>query len=244
MSRDADAAAAIATEAGDALLAIRSQFGDLSAMRTAGDACAQLSIAHQLAERFPHDTVLSEEAPDDRRRLTNRRTWIIDPLDGTREFAEPPRQDWAVHIALVEGGELVAGAVALPAAGVTMSSGDALPAISPVEDPPRIAVSRTRPPEVATALAAAIGAALLPMGSAGAKAMAVVNGQADAYVHAGGQWEWDSAAPVAVASAAGLHVSRLDGSPLRYNQPNPWLPDLLICHPQLAERMIQIFCST
>jgi 3'(2'), 5'-bisphosphate nucleotidase len=169
--------------------------------------------------------VLSEEAPDDLGRLTADRVWIIDPLDGSREYAEPGRSDWAVHVALWERGDLTAGAVALPAfePGPPRPPGRA-----------RIVVSRTRPPDIAAQVADSINAVLVPMGSAGAKAMAVVRGEADAYLHAGGMHEWDSAAPVFVARAAGLHASRLDGRPLRYNQPDPWLPDLLICRPELA----------
>ena len=88
-------------------------------------------------------------------------------------------------------------------------------------------------------VAEALGAELVAMGSAGAKAMAVVLGHADIYAHSGGQYEWDSCAPVAVAKAAGLHVSRIDGSELRYNQPDPYLPDLLICRPELAAEVLR-----
>ena len=156
----------------------------------------------------------------------------------TREFSEPPRDDWAVQIALVEDGELVAGAVVIPEMGVTLSSGGPFSGWTPVGDRPRLVVSRTRPTELAVVLAETLGAELIPMGSAGEKAMAVVRGAADVYVHSGGQWEWDSAAPVAVANAAGLHVSRIDGFALRHNQPNPWLPDLVICRSELAEKVI------
>ena len=240
MSDNAKAARDIATEAGRVLLSVRETGGDPKAMKTLGDSAAQECISAQLAIRFPFDAVLSEEADDDSDRLTNRRVWIIDPLDGTREFSEPPRVDWAVHVALVEGGELVAGAVALPGEGLTFSSNDALPRHGPIPPRPRILVSRTRPTEHAILLAEQLGGELVAMGSAGAKAMAVVRGSADVYVHSGGQWEWDSAAPVAVALAAGLHVSRLDGSAVRYNQPNPWLPDILICRSELAQRVVQI----
>jgi len=170
--------------------------------------------------------------------------WIVDPLDGTREFSEPPRTDWAVHVALVVGGRLVAGAVALPARELTLHSAGQLPAPVITAGPPRLVVSRTRPAPHATQLAEQLGAELVPMGSAGAKAMAVVLGDADVYAHSGGQYEWDSAAPVAVAAAAGFHVSRLDGSPLVYNQPDPYLPDLLICRPDLAARVIAVCTSS
>jgi 3'(2'), 5'-bisphosphate nucleotidase len=182
--------------------------------------------------------VLSEEAADDAVRLGSSRVWIVDPLDGTREFSEVERSDWAVHVALVEHGELVAGAVALPARGVTLSTAEPPPTPAPTRDRIRLLVSRTRPTEHAAALAAALDAELVPTGSAGAKVAAVIQGEADVYAHTGGQYEWDSAAPVAVANAAGLHTSRFDGSPLVYNQPNPWLPDLLVCRPDLAPKVL------
>ena len=233
------------------LLALRSrsELGG-SALRTAGDRAAQDVVARVLPARRPDDAVLSEEAPDPVARLTARRVWIVDPLDGTREFGEPGRDDWAVHVALWEAGALVAGAVALPAVGLTFGT-DAPPvlpergmrpaltlgAITPATADPgrtRIVVSRGRPPAFAAGLARALDGVLVPLGSAGAKAAAVWLGLADAYVHAGGQHEWDNAAPVAVALAAGLHASRLDGRPLEYNRPDPWSPDLLICRPELA----------
>lgn len=171
---------------------------------------------------------------DDPARLAARRVWIIDPLDGTREFGELGRTDWAVHVALWEDGDLVAGAVALPAEGALFSTAAPAPAPPTGDGPLKVVVSRSRPPAVARTVAEAIGAEVVSIGSAGAKAMAVVTGAVDVYVHAGGQYEWDSAAPVVVARAAGLHTSRIDGSPLRYNQPVPSLPDLLICRPELA----------
>jgi len=217
---DAELALRLATETGRLLVSVRPG---------GGDRVAQLFLAAQLQEHRPDDAVLSEEAPDDPRRLAADRVWIIDPLDGSREYAEPGRTDWAVHVALWERGELVAGAVALPA-------------LQRLPRAPRrrlrIVVSRTRPPEFAQRVADAINGVLVPMGSAGAKTMAVVRGEADAYLHAGGMYEWDSAAPVFVARAAGLHASRVDGRPLVYNQPDPWLPDLLICRPELAGALI------
>jgi 3'(2'), 5'-bisphosphate nucleotidase len=211
-----------------------------AALKAAGDRASHEWLMTELAVRFPDDAVLSEEGKDDPARLDSRRVWIVDPLDGTREFGEPPRVDWAVHVALAVDGVVAAGAVALPAEGTTL--GTARPPVLPPAPPraPRILVSRSRPTEHASRLARHIGGELVAMGSAGAKAMAVVRGQADVYAHSGGQYEWDSAAPVAVAAAAGLHVSRLDGSPLRYNQPNPWLPDLLICRPDLAGAIIDL----
>ncbi len=240
ISGEVAAAAEIATGAGEVLLTIRAAGGAPATLKAAGDAGSQRYIAEQLSLRFPGDAILSEEAADSVDRLKNRRVWIVDPLDGTREFSEPSRDDWAVHVALVEDGELVLGTVALPAIGTTFTSAGPLPQPGPSGSPARVLVSRTRPAEEAIKVAEGLGAELVPMGSAGAKAMAVVRGAADVYVHSGGQWEWDSAAPVAVARAAGLHVSRIDGSSVRYNQPNPWLPDMLICRPDLAERVIQL----
>jgi 3'(2'), 5'-bisphosphate nucleotidase len=239
MSDDHRAAAAIATEAGRRLLELRPCGLSGDELKAAGDARSQEYIAEALRTQFPGDAVLSEEAADDPARLSSRRVWIVDPLDGTREFSEVERSDWAVHVALMENGVLAAGAVALPAQGVTLSTAEAPPTPAPHNGRIRLVVSRTRPTEHATALAAALDAELVPMGSAGAKVAAVVLGEADVYAHTGGQYEWDSAAPVAVAAAAGLHTSRFDGSALRYNQPNPWLPDLLVCRPDLAPKVLQ-----
>ena len=216
---------------------------DADALRAAGDRDANRAIMKLLANERPEDSLLSEEAADDPRRLIADRVWIIDPLDGTREFGERDgagvwRDDFAVHVALWERGQgLTLGVVGLPARGVIYSS-DAPPAVPP--SPPgklRIAVSRTRPPAFIAALEAAGSATLVPMGSAGVKVMAVVSGEADAYIHAGGQYQWDSAAPVAVALAAGLVATRLDGSPLRYNVPELLLPDLVVCHPDRADEV-------
>ena len=231
-------AAELATAAGEVLLELRTR--DLSPveLKAQGDARSQQHLAAALTARHPDDAVLSEEAVDDPARLTAERVWIVDPLDGTREYSEVPRTDWAVHVALVIGGQLAAGAVALPGQGLTLSTATPPPAPAVTEARLRLLVSRTRPTEHATALAAALDAELVPMGSAGAKVAAVVQGHADIYAHTGGQFEWDSAAPVAVAAAAGLHASRFDGSPLRYNQPNPWLPDLLVCRADLADTVI------
>lgn len=237
---DHAAAHELAAAAGRRLLALRSEGLRGDELKAAGDATSQQFLSAELAARFPEDAVLSEEGADDGGRLARRRVWIIDPLDGTREFSEPPRDDWAVHVALVIDGVPAAGAVALPARGVTLSTQAVPTTTAPRVGPPRLVVSRTRPPEHTGALAEGLGAELLPMGSAGAKAMAVASGEAEVYAHAGGQYEWDSAAPVAVAAAAGLHVSRLDGSPLRYNQGDPWLPDLLVCRPELAATVIEL----
>jgi 3'(2'), 5'-bisphosphate nucleotidase len=240
--RDHAEAARIATLTGQLLVGVRRRMveeGTTSGMlKYAGDRSAHELIVRELAEQFPDDAVLSEEGADDRDRLTAARTWIVDPLDGTREFSEPPRHDWAVHIALVIDEQPVAGAVALPALERTLSTAEP-PVLPPRADgPPRLLVSRSRPPAAATIVARALDAEMLSMGSAGAKAMAVVLGEADIYAHSGGQYEWDSCAPVAVAAAAGLHVSRIDGSRLRYNQPDPYLPDLLICRPEFADAVL------
>jgi 3'(2'), 5'-bisphosphate nucleotidase len=232
-------AARLAEEAGALLVQLRGRIGAEPAERIKdeGDRRSHDLLMERLATLHPHDAVLSEEGADDEARLAAERVWIVDPLDGTREFGEPPRDDWAVHVALVIDHAPVAGAVALPARGLVLSTAGA-PVVPTAGPRIRLAVSRTRPPAAAELLARALDAELVPMGSAGAKAMAVVLGDVDVYAHSGGQYEWDSAAPVAVAQAAGLHCSRLDGAPLRYNQPNPWLPDLLICRPELAERVI------
>jgi 3'(2'), 5'-bisphosphate nucleotidase len=228
-------AARLAEEAGHLLMEIRAggpaAGGDLG---DEGDRRSHRLLVERLAAAAPADAVLSEEGADDPGRLSCSRVWIVDPLDGTREYREVPRTDWAVHVALCIDGVAAAGAVALPARGLVLSTERPAPAPPPQEGPPRILVSRTRPPVQAATLQAALAGELVPLGSAGAKAMAVVLGEGDVYAHAGGQYEWDNAAPAAVAAAAGLHVSRLDGSPLRYNQRDPWLPDLLICRPELA----------
>ena len=240
-SDDAAVAADIATAAGRLLLEVRESGLAGRELKDAGDRRAHDFIVAALAERRPHDLVLSEEAKDDHARLAARRVWIVDPLDGTREFGEPPRHDWAVHVALVEDGEIAAGAVALPAVDLTLSSADAPRDWMKVERArPRLVVSRTRPTILNEVLARAIDGDQVALGSAGAKAMAVVLGEADVYAHGGGQYEWDSCAPVAVAAAAGLHTSRIDGSPLRYNQPDPYLPDLLICRPELADSILAV----
>lgn len=229
---DHDVAATLATEAGELLLSIRSGGGP------EGDRRSNVLLLQRLSELRPDDAVLSEESFDDLVRLERDRVWIIDPLDGTREYGEPPRDDWAVHVALAIGGVPVAGAVALPAADLVFHTGAATVPAAKVAGPLRFAVSRTRPPVFMDALVGRLGGTVVPMGSAGAKAMAVVRGDVDVYAHSGGQYEWDSCAPVAVAAAAGLHVSRLDASPLRYNQPNPYLPDLLICRAELADSVL------
>jgi 3'(2'), 5'-bisphosphate nucleotidase len=242
---DHELAARLATRAGDLLLDVRADYADAPAAerKAAGDKQSHDFLMAELAALRPGDSVLSEEATADQRadpaRLSAERVWIVDPLDGTREFSELGRDDWAVHVALWSAGELVAGAVALPAQNTTLSTPD-VAAPRPFDGPPRVVVSRTRPPAVALAVREALGGTLVEMGSAGAKVAAVIRGIADVYVHAGGQYEWDSAAPVAVARAAGLHTSRIDGSRLVYNSADPTLPDLIVCRPELAERVLAV----
>ncbi len=233
----------LAETAGRRLLEVRGEGLEGRELKDAGDLAAHELLMTLLAEHRPDDAALSEERPDegDHRvdRLSASRVWIVDPLDGTREFSEPPRDDWAVHVALWQDGGLVVGAVAQPALGETFTTGD-VPVLAPrTSERPRIAVSRSRPPAFVNALAEELDAELVPMGSAGVKMMSVVRDVTDAYVHAGGQYEWDSAAPVAVAAAAGLFTSRVDGSPLRYNQEDVYLPDLIVCRPELAERIVE-----
>jgi len=245
MTDDDRLAAELAEQAGQLLLDLRAEGGDPGDLRTAGDRLSHEFLAAELAARRPGDAVLSEEGRDDRSRLAAERVWIVDPLDGTREFGEPGRTDWAVHVALWEHGALTAGAVALPAQGQVLAT-TAPPVVPPVngsEGPLRVVVSRTRPPAFLERLSGEMSVTLLPLGSAGAKAAAVLRGEADAYIHAGGQYEWDSAAPAAVALAAGLHASRLDGSALQYNQPDPVLPDILMCPVVLAESLLEAIAA-
>ncbi|MBO3732540.1 3'(2'),5'-bisphosphate nucleotidase CysQ [Glycomyces niveus] len=245
-------AAELATGAGELLLKLREEMGfaDPKALKAAGDNRANDYLLGRVAAERPGDAVLSEEGKGEAgrigtERLSADRVWIIDPLDGTREYSEAGRDDWAVHVALWERGHgLTASAVALPAQGVTLRTDEVYAVPAPREGKPRIAVSRTRPPAEAEAVAAALGAELVPMGSAGAKVMAVVAGTVDAYVHAGGQFEWDSAAPVGVALASGWHATRIDGAPLRYNNADPYLPDLLVCRPDLAGPALEAIKGT
>jgi 3'(2'), 5'-bisphosphate nucleotidase len=249
----------LAALAGERLLALRAQGGEQDDLRKAGDRQSHDFLTAELAARRPGDVVLSEEGADNPARLAARRVWIVDPLDGTREFGEPGRTDWAVHVALWErsdsgdSGDLTAGAVALPAQGMTLSTADLRPAQHDVEpvrtgSTPhhaggagkiRIVVSRSRPPAFVRNISGLIDAELVPLGSAGAKVAAVVNGEVDAYVHGGGFYEWDTAAPVAVARAAGLHASRIDGSDLAYNQSDLLMPDILVCRPALAGTLLR-----
>jgi 3'(2'), 5'-bisphosphate nucleotidase len=229
----------LATEAGALLLALqRSGEFEGKLLGKQGDEIANAFLMKTLRELRADDAILSEEETDNAERLSAKRVWIIDPLDGTREYGEA-RTDWAVHVALAIGGEATVGAVALPGLGITLTSGSPPPQPAP-NTPLKMLVSRTRPAAEAVAVAEKLGAELLPMGSAGAKAMAVVRGEADIYLHSGGQYEWDNCAPVAVAQAAGFHCSRIDGSPLVYNCANPYLPDLLICRKEMAAEILAL----
>jgi 3'(2'), 5'-bisphosphate nucleotidase len=257
----------LAERAGRLLLDLRAQGGDPAALKDAGDRSSHEFLMAELAKARPEDAVLSEEGKDDKVRLTADRVWIVDPLDGTREFGEAGRTDWAVHVALWQrgaagasgnagaAGELTAGAVALPAQQLTLSTVDAakrperrgdfsrpsegvpeeiFPSGSGAQRPLRLVVSRTRASQLVKDVAALLNAEMVPCGSAGAKAATVITQENDVYLHSGGFYEWDTAAPVAVARAAGLHVSRIDGSDVAYNQDNPYLPDILVCRPAIA----------
>ena len=236
---DQQLASRVATEAGAMLVELRDElvaegihYWDL---KDEGDVAGHRYIMSALTAARPDDVILSEEAADNRRRLNAERVWIIDPIDGTNEFAEHPRHDWAIHIALWEAGELTAASVALPTLGVTFDASPAAVVPPSTRAKPLLVTSRSRNPYCAVMVANALGCDVARLGSAGAKAMAVVMGEADIYVHDGGMYQWDSAAPSAVAKAAGLHVSRIDGSPLEYNKESLWLPDFLVCRSELAE---------
>lgn len=236
---DAELAAHLATIAGKILLQVRDcGVTKGTSLGKSGDQTANQYLIHALAEARPDDGLLSEESKDTDARLSKSRVWIIDPVDGTREYGEG-RTDWAVHVALAVDGLASVGAVALPGLELVFRSDRPGP-IAAARTPPRMVVSRSRPAKEALAVAQSIGADLIPMGSAGAKAMAIVRGEAEIYLHTGGQYEWDSCAPVAVAAAYGLHVSRADGSALVYNRPDTYMPDLLICHPDWAERVLPL----
>ena len=240
LSSDAELAAELAAEAGRILLDLRLKSGlEGRALGEAGDRLANAFLVEQLGAQRPDDGLLSEESKDTDERLGRSRVWIVDPLDGTREYGEA-RPDWAVHVGLAIDGVAEVGAVALPGldGGMVLRSDRPGPP-PPHEGPPRLLVSRTRPAAEAVAVAGTLGGELVPMGSAGAKAMAVALGRAEIYLHSGGQYEWDNCAPVAVARAHGLHCSRIDGSELRYNNRDTYLPDLLICRPEWAERVLE-----
>jgi 3'(2'), 5'-bisphosphate nucleotidase len=239
---DAELAARLADAAGKILLAVRdSGLITANALGKAGDQTANQFLIAAIAEQRPDDGLLSEESKCDGTRLTKSRVWIIDPVDGTREYGEG-RSDWAVHVALAIDGAAVVGAVALPGLGEVLRS-DRPTALPAQGSPLRMVVSRTRPAAEAVSVAAKLGAELVPMGSAGAKAMAILRGEADIYLHSGGQYEWDSCAPVAVAAAHGLHVSRIDGSPLVYNQSDVYMPDLLICRKEQAAAILEMIAA-
>ena len=242
---DADLAAHLAACAGRLLLEVRaSRMFEGKSLGVAGDQVANQFLVHALRAARPDDGLLSEESKDTDERLAKSRVWIVDPVDGTREYGEE-RADWAVHVGMAINGTAEVGAVALPGleGGIVLRSDQPRP-IPPFDGPPRLLVSRTRPAAEAVAVAEKLGGELVAMGSAGAKAMAVVLGQAEIYLHSGGQYEWDSCAPVAVARAHGLHTSRIDGSALVYNQGDPYMPDLLICRPEWAERVLEAVRTT
>lgn len=242
---DAALAAEVAADAGRLLLEVREEVGfdDPYDLGDAGDKRANILILDRLGQERPDDAVLSEEAVDDLSRVHADRVWIVDPVDGTREFSWPGRTDWAVHVALWQRnggrhGGITDAAVALPARGEVYRT-DTVNSPPPRTDGPiRITASANRPPAVLWRIRDRLDIQLIGIGSAGAKAMAVVRGDVDAYIHAGGQWEWDSAAPAGVVQAAGLHASRLDGSPLIYNRRDPYLPDFVMCRAELADVLL------
>lgn len=249
---DHELAQRLAVETGTLLVALRKRLIDDGAsaerIRTEGDHRAHVFLMEQLAQHAPSDMILSEEqhgareeAPNDRKRA--KRLWIVDPLDGTREYGDHRRADWAVHVALVIAHQPAAASVSLPAQKMVLSMTPAPAPIPPGPAAPRIVVSRSRPPAFVEELADRLNGVLVPMGSAGAKAMSVVLGAADMYVHDGGQWEWDSAAPIGVARAAGLHTSRISGRPILYNNDTPYLADLLVCRPELAAVTLKILAE-
>ncbi len=239
---DAELAIRLAVQTGRGLVDLRQRMTAEGAhtwqVMDGGDTAAQRFISDELTRLRPDDPVLSEEGIEDPRRFTMDRAWIIDPLDGTREYGEPGRNDWAVHIALWADGAFVAAAVSLPAMGVVFAA-DPAPVLPPAERKrPILVTSRSRAPYAAAVVAHALDAEPVRLGSAGAKAMSVVNGETDIYVHDGGMYQWDSAAPAAVALAAGLHVSRIDGSPIVYNARDPWLPDFIVCRKEWAQPVL------
>ena len=242
MSEDLSAehrdAAQLAQLAGRALMELREDPGDVRDLGAAGDHLSHNLLVRELNRLYPDDDVRSEEGLE---HVANEgRLWIVDPLDGTREYRESGRTDWAVHVALSVGRAPLVGAVALPALDMVLSTAEVPRLTPPTGERPRLVVSRSRPPEVAYDVAEALGAAMVPLGSAGAKIAAVILGDAEIYVHAGGQYEWDSCAPAAVALACGLHASRLNGDPLRYGDPDAWLPDLVVCRPEYAEGVLAV----
>lgn len=241
---DDELAVRLARQAGELLTALRSELIRRGAspwqLMDTGDMASHHFLLDELTAHRPDDAVLSEEGSEDPRRFATDRVWIVDPLDGTNEFGERGRSDWAVHVALWHDGRLAAGAVSLPALDLVFAT-DPAPVLPPMDrDHPRIITSRHMNPYSTVRVANALGCDAVRLGSAGAKAMAVVVGQADIYVHDGGMYQWDSAAPAAVALAAGLHVSRTDGSPIVYNRRDPWLPDFLICRQELAEQVLDV----
>ena len=240
---DAELATRLAIEAGQLLVEVRANLTERGAaawqLMDSGDLASHRFIVDELALCRPDDAVLSEEGLEDPRRFTADRVWIVDPLDGTNEYGERGRTGWAVHIALWSSAGFVAGAVSLPALNLVFATDPAPTLVAPTRDRPRLITSRNRNPYAAVIVANALAADAVRLGSAGAKAMAVVLGDADIYVHDGGMYQWDSAAPAAVALAAGLHVSRIDGTPMVFNARDPWLPDLLICRREYADAVLR-----
>ena len=245
-------AANLAESAGRMLVDCRSgAAGQLlggSSLAHEGDQRAHLHLLTRLQEARPDDAVLSEEGADDAQRLDSSRLWVIDPLDGSRDYGFG-NDEWAVHVGLVEDGKIVAGAVALSALDLLFHTGEGEgPACAVDENNPNrrpvIVTARSRVNAEGMLLAHELGADVFACGSAGVKAMLVVNGTADAYVHASPLYEWDVCAPAAVAQSAGLHVSDAAGDPLVFNQARPVVNSFLVCRPELVDDILSALSST
>jgi len=207
-------------------------------VRDEGDRRAHDRLVEELGSARPDDVVLSEEGVDDARRLDAERVWIVDPLDGTVDYSSPYSDDYAVHVALVVNGVPTAAAVSLPALGRLYGTATSPRPADPLRDRPVVIASRAQA-HWGQALAEELGGDAVTAGSAGVKAMAVVAGEADVYIHPTGLYEWDVCAPAAVARAAGLFVSGIDGSELEFNRARPVVPGLVVCRPELASAVLE-----
>lgn len=262
---DSELSRDVAIEAGRLLLDLRATYGDLdpadvdtaNRLRKEADRASHLLIADRISAARPDDVILSEEGKDDPARLVADRVWIVDPLDGTFEFGQG-RSDFAVHIVLwvrdalsPTGARLVASTVELPAQGLTRTDIDT-PDVSfalPTDRPIRIVASRSRAPkwlpDAVAVLADRMGreVEVIDVGSVGAKVNEILCGRADAYVHDTGFYEWDVAAPYAVAHRYGLHASHVGGEPIRFNQDPPYVTSLLVSIPTLLDDLTSVFAE-
>lgn len=233
-AEDAALARELADATGRLLLELRDTSGPGWDREYRGDADAHDFLMRELARHRPDDAVLSEEGVQDPAvRRGAHRLWIVDPLDGSSGYGRGG-DEWGVHVALVVDGRLAAGAVALPARGELLDSATVPPLPDRPLDPEhtlRVTVSRSRPPAELRRLAATHAVRTVPYSSVGVKTLAVLRGEVDAYLHSGGQYEWDNAAPMAVALAAGARVSRIDGRTLEFARDDPYSPDLLLARP-------------